>query len=176
MNKIIIAIATAVFAIGTMVSSAQAGMKGKLGIGLAIGAAAIIASQHHRYEKRRVYQKRQHVRRKARNRKVYATKKSSAPKKVAVAAVEQEPAPLPVQKAALSENSSITTGITTAALPKSEELSQDEADEIVEADTADATIDEPNVATVADEAQTANKLDCKKFFPSVGMTLSVPCE
>lgn len=174
MNKIIIAIAATIFAMGTMVSSAQAGMKGKLGIGLAIGAAAIIASQHHRYEERRVYRERQHVRRKAKSRKVYATKKA-APKKVEVAKVE-EPAPVPVQKAALSENSSITTGITTAALPKSEELSQDEADEIVETDTADATTDEPDVATVADEAQTANKLDCKKFFPSVGMTLSVPCE
>jgi hypothetical protein len=32
------------------------------------------------------------------------------------------------------------------------------------------------VTPVADEPKTVNKLDCKQFFPSVGMTLSVPCE
>jgi hypothetical protein len=175
MNKIIIAIATVVIALGTMItSSAQAGMKGKLGIGLAIGAAAIIANQHHRYEKRRAYRQRQHTRRKYRQRKVYATKKSSAPKKTAVAKVEPDPIEVPVQKEidVVRQNSSITT----AALPKVEDEAEDTVVE-VEAETADASVDAPEVTKVADDTQTtANKLDCKKFFPSVGMTLSVPCE
>jgi hypothetical protein len=173
MNKVIIAIATVIFALGTMItSSAQAGMKGKLGIGLAIGAAAIIASQHHRHEKRRAYRKRKHTRRHHRQRKVYATKKSSAPKKTAVARAEPDPIEMPVRKEVnvVRQNSSITT----AALPNDEV-----EDEVVavETGTVDATADEAEVTKVADETQTtANKLDCKKFFPSVGMTLSVPCE
>jgi hypothetical protein len=51
-------------------------------------------------------------------------------------------------KAARSENSSISTASTTAKAP---------------------------VAETVKEAS-AKPVDCKKFFPSVGITLSVPCE
>ena len=78
---------------------------------------------------------------------------------------------LPVKKDAIdlasieeptrNENSSIAT----AALPSVEETAS--IDTPVEAEPVKASNDGP---------KTAEKLDCKKFFPSVGMTLSVPCE
>jgi hypothetical protein len=148
-------------------TQAQAGLKGKLGIGLAIGAAAIIASQHHHYEKRRAYRERQYVRRQAKRNKVYASKKKAAPKKVEVAEVEEQPEALPAKTAVVSENSSITT----AALPPVEAQVEEQAAEQTADETADAT-PEPAATTVTSEVAG----DCKKFFPSVGLTLTVPCE
>lgn len=167
MNKIIIAIATAVFAMGSMISTqAHAGLKGKLGIGLAIGAAAIIASQHHNYESRRAYRERHYVRRQAKRNKVYASKKKPAAKTVEVAKVEEEPAQLPAKQAVVSENSSITV----AALPPVAEPVEEQVEEQAAEESANAT-PEPVAAVTGDVAG-----DCKKFFPSVGLTLTVPCE
>jgi len=173
MNKILIAIATVVFALGGMItSSAQAGFKTRLGIGLAIGAASIIANQH-RYE-RRARRTRHHARRKAK-RKVHVTQKRAVSPKPAVAEVEDTPIVAPVKKtAAISRNSSITT----AALPPAEDEVEVEVEDQATETAADETPVpvEPAETSASDAEQTANKLDCKKFFPSVGMTLSVPCE
>jgi len=41
------------------------------------------------------------------------------------------------------------------------------------------SVQENSVETVAepkDDPKTTKNLDCKKFFPAVGMTLTVPCE
>ena len=55
-------------------------------------------------------------------------------------------------KTARSENSSISVASTDEAAPA-----------------------KTTVATTTKEAS-AKPVDCKKFFPSVGITLSVPCE
>jgi len=67
-----------------------------------------------------------------------------------------EPAPetAPASTAAVNENSSIAVANTEAA----------------QIETANSVKSEP----VKREAKA--KVDCKKFFPSVGMTLTVPCE
>jgi hypothetical protein len=70
--------------------------------------------------------------------------------KASVAKADETPDSKPetVSEAAQTENSSITTA------------------------PAEATIAAPETKTVAE----AKEVGCKKFFPSVGMTLSVPCE
>lgn len=176
MNKLIIAIAATLFAFTPLMTpAANAGSK-KLGIGLAIGAIGAMHAIHQadRYERRKRWKKRHQARRRSyKKKKHYAAPKKSVTKAPAVAKVIMPMPTLPVKKDAidlvsyeeptLNENSSITT----AALPKVEET---------------ASINEP-VETIAkpvndtdDAPKTAEKLDCKKFFPSVGMTLSVSCD
>lgn len=177
MNRIIIAIATTAFAlIPMMTPAAHAGSKTRLGIGLAIGAIGAMhaINKAKRYERKRINKKRHKVRRHKAKRKVYTAKKKKPVVKAPVVAKVAVPVPtLPVKKDAVdlvsieqpvvSENSSIST----AALPPIEETAS--IDKTVNASA------EP-VQAAADTAETAEKLDCKKFFPSVGMTLSVPCE
>jgi hypothetical protein len=178
MNKILIAIATLVFAVGAMLTPtapAQAGWKGRLAVGLAIGAIGAM-SHHHRYEKRRWRKERYQAHRKAKK-KVYTSKKSTAsPKKVAKA----EPASLPEQKvidaAVENENSSIAT----VALPAPEATATDTSALTTDqaAETVKVAVENPETATITEpqSAGKASKLDCRKFFPAVGMTLSVSCE
>jgi hypothetical protein len=173
MNRFLIAIATLVFAVGAMLTPtapAQAGWKGRLAVGLAIGAIGAM-NHHHRYEKRRWKKKRYQARRKAKKKKVYTSKKSSpSTKKVAKA----EPAPIPEQKvidtAVENENSSISTA---AIAPVEETASIDGGEPTAEPAKVVAEVPETEPA---DGQKAANKLDCKKFFPAVGMTLSVSCD
>lgn len=180
MTKFLIAIVSTAFAISTMfTSAAQAGFKGRLAVGLAIGAIGVMAHQAHRHEQRKRWRKRHYVRRhkekvyvsRKHKEKVYVSKKST-PKKAVVAKVE-EPAvtpPLPVAKVIDAENEN--SSITTAA------IAPDETAPVTTGSTEaapEATV-EPVAAAASETPKTANKLDCKKFFPSVGMTLTVPCE
>ena len=168
MNRIMIAVAVAVFAMGGMLARpAEAGMKGRLAVGLAIGAIGVMAHEHRRAEHRKWKKKRYEARRRA-AKKVYTAKKKSTPKVKQVA--KAEPTPIPEQKlvdvAVENENSSISTA---ALAPVEETASIDET----EAVNVVAEVPETESAAVQ---ETAKKLDCKKFFPTVGMTLSVPCE
>lgn len=165
MTRFLIAIAAAVFAMSAMLAPpAQAGMKGRLAVGLAIGAIGIMAHQQRRYEHR----KRHHHARRRAAKKVYTAKKKSAPKVEEVA--KAEPAPLPEQKvvdaAVDNENSSISTA---ALAPIEETASVDNAEPV-------NFVAEAPESVPATGQETAKRLDCKKFFPTVGMTLSVPCE
>jgi hypothetical protein len=168
MNRIMIAVAVAVFAMsGMLARPAEAGMKGRLAVGLAIGALGVMAHEHRRAEHRKWKKKHYEARRRA-TKKVYTAKKKSKPEVKEVA--KAEPAPLPEQKvvdtAVENENSSISTA---ALAPISETASIDETEAINVA----AEVSETDPVAVQ---ETAKNLDCKKFFPTVGMTLSVPCE
>ncbi len=166
MNRFLIAIATAVFAMSAMFApSAQAGFKGgRFAVGLAIGA--LMLSQQHHYEHEHWKKKRHYVRRKA-EKKVYATKKSSSTKEVAKA--DPEPKVETADTVIENENSSIST----AALAPIAETAADDTAAPPEPVKVVAEVPEPRSD---DGPKTAKKLDCKKFFPSVGMTLSVSCE
>ena len=78
----------------------------------------------------------------------------------------------PAVDTAESENSSITT----AALTPAEQPTAAAATTETVATTTPAAVDPKPAETTEARPQTATKLDCKKFFPSVGMTLTVPCE
>ncbi len=73
----------------------------------------------------------------------------SEPRKVEKAASIE---PTPVEQKAETENSTIST----ASVDKNEPVSIKEA--------------------AADEPKVSKNVGCKKFFPTVGMTLTVPCE
>ena len=168
MNKTLVAIAAAFLAVTTLCSAAEAGFKVRLGFGFPIGGfnAHHGGGYGHRHHRRHRYVVR-------RAKKVHVAKaKTSAPKKVAankiapkqIAKVEPAviAAPEPIVKTE-TENSSITPVEAVTETSSTEKTAK----------TADVAADP---VTVADEPKTVNKLDCKQFFPSVGMTLSVPCE
>jgi hypothetical protein len=173
MNKSLVALIVALIATATAFSSAaEAGLRIRLGFGGPL--PSFVAHGNGGYSQKH-YHRQRYIARRVKKEKVYVAKrKVSEPK---VAKVEKIAKPKVVATAPIvepdviadSENSSITT----AAL---------------ETDTVDTTaaVDTDTVAPVevkADAAaaapkgeKAASKLDCKKFFPSVGMTLSVPCE
>jgi hypothetical protein len=165
MNKTLVAIAAAFLAVTTLCSAAEAGFKVRIGFGFPLGGfnAHHGGGYGHRHHRRHRY-----VVRRAKKKVHVAKAKTSAPKKVApkqIAKVEPAviAAPEPIVKTE-TENSSITPGEAVTETSSTDKT----------AETADVVADP--VTPVADEPKTVNKLDCKQFFPSVGMTLSVPCE
>ncbi len=173
MNKSLVALIGTLIAAATMfASAAEAGLKIRLGFGgfPAFNSHGGGGGYGHRH-----YQRKRYIARRV-AKKTYVAKKStpsapkvakadkvSKPEVVATAPVTDE-----VEVIADNENSSITSAaepIKTSAIAEPET-------EIPVAVKADAK-------SAKDEAKpekTAGKLDCKKFFPSVGMTLSVRCE
>jgi hypothetical protein len=172
MNKSLVALFAAFIAAATIFSSAaEAGLRIHFGFGGFSGHHGGGISKRHYHRKRYI------VRRVAKKQKVYVAKRktTSEPK---VAKVEQAVAK-PVVVAALpviepdviadSENSSITT----ASLEPVENTASVGPETVAPVEVkADAT----KTTTSSKPERAASKLDCKKFFPSVGMTLSVPCE
>jgi hypothetical protein len=169
MNKSLVALFAALVAVATMfASTAEAGLKIKLGFG---GPMPHFMAHGNGGHAKRMYYRKRYVARRAAKQKTVVAKKSkpavtkvakvSKPKVVAAAPVETVEEP---EVIADTENSSIASAVATG-LDKA--ASADEAQPVeVKADATDA----------AAELKRTSKLDCKKFFPSVGMTLTVPCE
>ncbi len=89
-------------------------------------------------------------------------------------AAETAPVTKQVTKQAKSESSSISTAATEPAKAEPK-AARNENSSISVASTEVAGAKKAEVAETTTEAA-ARPTDCKKFFPSVGMTLTVPCE
>ena len=155
MNKSL-AIATALLAAAAMfTSAAEAGFSVRLGFGGPLPAFTAHGNSDS-YGRKLSHKRRTHqVARHHEKAPVRVSKKSATT--VNVAKVEAQPEAKPVTTVAETENSSIAAAGT--------KLTENKPAESVK--MAAATSKEPAVAS---------KIDCKKFFPSVGMTLTVPCE
>jgi hypothetical protein len=161
MTKTRLALVTAILALTTMLAStADAGMKVRLQFGYPLGSFTAHgnsggksggSSRHHR-KKRHNY-----VHRNSKSKVKVTKERATATKSVAKAEPEAE---VQVEKVkAETENSSISTAaIAPANATGSAAASADENSDALE------------------EPKSAKTVDCKKFFPSVGMTLTVPCE
>jgi hypothetical protein len=175
MSKSPVAIIAALIAAATMfASTAEAGFRIRLGFGGPLPSFNAYGNGGGGYEHRH-HRQRYIARRIVKKEKTYVAKRDaepkvakstkSAPKREDVAAV---PAIDP-NVIADSENSSITT----ASLEPEKAASAPETKPVTPvAVKSKDTGAEP----VRKSASAAGKLDCKKFFPSVGMTLTVPCE
>ena len=158
MNKLALAIATTVLAVMTIFNSAaEAGMKVKLGF----GGPLPYFTAHSNSPSYQVHKHRdRHVRRNRAERSAVA-KRTYKVEKATVAKVQE--APKTVKSVAQTEQSSISSAdaevVESADTKRKDKLAKIESD-----------------ANVADEPKTAEELGCKKFFPSVAMTLTVPCE
>jgi hypothetical protein len=155
MNKSLIAIASATVALATFASSsAEAGF----GIHFGFGGGGFHGFHHHpEYIVRTPVQPRVYVARKA---KPVSVAKEDP---VTVAAVHNENSSIAVASADIAADQ--TTDSVEKIIVKKDKTAQ--------VSQKPATVAE---ATVDSETQTGKRLDCKKFFPSVGLTLTVPCE
>jgi len=154
MNKSLLAIATATCALATLTSSAaEAGFK----IHFGFGGFGGFHHHHHYFVPRYVVRPVEP--------KVYVARK---PKPV----VQDEPVTV---AAVHNENSSIAIALADVA---DSQPADSTGKNIVKTDkTADAAKQPAKVADAAvDSGAPPKKLDCKKFFPTVGLTLTTPCE
>jgi len=150
MTKTLLAIAAAILTVTTVfASAAEAGYRVRLGFG---GPLPYFTAHGNSgvYKGRRAKPRKHHVRRKPKG-KVEVTR-SEEP--AAEATAEAEPATEAAAKSAVSTSSSIA---------------------VAKAASTDEEAAEPDAPAPPEPGATL-KTDCKKFFPSVGMTLTVPCE
>ena len=180
MIKSPVALIAALLAAVTMfASSAEAGLKIRLGFG---GPLPSFTAHGGNYHSGRHYHRKRYLARRVKKEKVYVAKRKAAEPKVAKAptkkpatvakAVPAAPAVEP-EVIADSENSSISTAALEEPAVAPVAAKTDEAAVVVPAKAvAETTVPQPEQKP----AKAASKLDCKKFFPSVGMTLTVPCE
>ncbi|MFA5898413.1 MAG: hypothetical protein WC829_04795 [Hyphomicrobium sp.] len=170
MNKSPIAIAlAALIAAIAFASSAQAGFKIRLGFG---GPLPAFTAHSGGYSSSRHYHRKRYVERRVR-----------VKKEKAVAKRKSSPAPRVAKKDTSVKK---PTKVATAPTPEPDVIADNENSSITAASiepiatSVDVTEAEQSKTTVgsveAKPAKSASKLDCKKFFPSVGMTLTVPCE
>ena len=150
MHKTLSAIVIATIAFVTFTTSAaEAGLLRQLAVGAVIGAA-IHHSLHHR---ERVYVVPRRVE------PVYVARPQVVYTRPEPVYVQQDEAPAP----ALVHNENSTIAV-------------DSTDVIVKKDQVAVAASKPaKVAKAAVEVASVAK-DCKQFFPSAGLTLSVPCE
>jgi hypothetical protein len=161
MNKSLIAIASATIALATFAtSSAEAGFFHHGG-----GFLGHVLSHSFHHCHRPEYIVRTPVER------VYV----SRPARQVVVTQDEAPA-LQQQATAHNENSSIA--VASADVAENEATDSVEKIIVKTDKTAKATAKPAKVAEADVEtgSTTPKRLDCKQFFPAVGMTLSVPCE
>jgi hypothetical protein len=171
MNKTLIALFTATAALAATVGQAEAGFGLRIGfgaIGLGLGAFHH-GSEYGSYQApRRVYRaQRVQERAPVHARKVQPTTvaKEEIKKDETVAHNENSSITVADDKVATVESSSITVAADPVKITETKK-------------TADAAkvIEPVKTETKKTEPAVAQKIDCKKFFPSVGLTLTVPCE
>lgn len=181
----LLAIATALtFAFSATVSTVQAGSNGvRLGIGIGVGALAIgaIANSAAERSEAREHRERRKVRSARREREekapVRSAKKSSKSEAKEVAAVEpQQDVSNEASSIAAAGGEAFEEVITGSANAQSQPENSSIALTSVAVDSQPAPVKAAAKPVETASQQTPKSIDCKKFFPSVGMTLSVPCE
>ncbi len=169
-------IAAIICAATTFASGAEAGFRIRLGFGGPLPAFTAHGNSYH--GAREYHRKRYVARHREKKPKVHVAKKKAAPEpKVAKKQQREKVAAKPATKkpidvaetAAATPADTENSSITTAALETTEATATTGNTEAI-----DVQIPEPKPAIRP--GKQASKLDCKKFFPSVGMTLTVPCE
>jgi hypothetical protein len=181
MRKSLVALFAALIAAATMfASTAEAGFKIRLGFGGPL--PHFHAHGNGGYAKRLHHRKRYVARRAAKQKAVVARKSKPSPTKVAKQVSKPEdvataPAEEVVEEEAEVIADSENSSITTAALePAPEAAAPVEVKAEAAAPAPAAPVEVKAEAKAKTEPKRTSKLDCKKFFPSVGMTLTVPCE
>lgn len=191
MTRLVAVITALAVALGGLSVAAQAGMRVGIGIGVggvALGAMSAMSKSSRSSEARGAYRERKKTRtvRREREEKPTRTAKSRGKSESAQKA-SKEPedkasvVPAVAATADDGENSSIAGGVDRT--PPSEGVTTGSTEIAAESEASSIALaggrDEPREQQprkIDTASQTTKALDCKKFFPSVGMTLSAPCE
>jgi len=151
-NKLALAIATTVLTVMTIFSpAAEAGMKTKLGFGGPLPHFTAYSNAPSYNAKK---QRGRHVR------KSRATKKTVA-----------KPA-YKAKKSTVSKAANEPKAVKSVATTEQSSISSETGDAATKPEVAQNVVG----ATRSNEPETSREVGCKKFFPSVAMTLTVPCE
>jgi len=162
MNRPLIALAIAVAAFAATVGQAEAGFRIGVGFGFPIGAFHhhdSYEAPRHIYRAERVYE-----RAPVRARKVQPKQEIASTDDAPVAQNENSSIAVAAEFASV-ENSSITTASEPVKITETKKTAE-VAKAIDPVKPAETKKIQPAVA----------KLDCKKFFPTAGLTLTVPCD
>lgn len=152
MTKTLLAVATALLSVTALLAStAQADVKVRLDFG---GPLPSFTAHGNSGGYRKPPRKKRVHRAHRRNKKTHKAARKVGPPANQVAKAVPEPAPVGKDKRAESENSSISTAVLAPAKD----------------DPAGIRNGNPK------GSDTLKKPVCKKFFPSVGMTLTIPCD
>jgi hypothetical protein len=195
MNKLLTLAAALLLAFASTLSTAQAGMRGVgigIGIGVGLGAMGAMSNSGRGSYEAREYRQRKKERSSRRDsgsseKKVTSKKsKSNSQEAKSESKAKTETADAKPSTDASIEPSSIagtagestpapvTTGSTDTAAAQTENSSISLA--VGTNEDTPKKIDTASTDTDKTATKEAKSLDCKKFFPSAGMTLSVPCE
>ena len=185
-----VSLISAAVALAAIPQQANAGGRGvALGVGLGLGAAMLMnsANKSHRASRsRRAAHRRAAARRKSlarKKRSAYAARKAAIAKKrkqaraAAVAAKKRQLA----KKAAIARQQQLAREAATRQ-QKAETLAsiielpgKKPSSKILNVAQADFDEDDYKLDTYSPGEETAQKMDCKRFIPSAGLTISVPC-
>jgi len=174
MTKLLVLATALTLALASFVSTAQAGMRVGIGVGgLAIGAIGAIANSGRSSEAREYRERRKPraARRESEEKAPTRTAKKSKSEKSETTeeAKSETPATTEASSIAAAEGATPVAPVTTGSMTA--------VSGIEHSSIALASADERPMAKKVDTASdNSTGLGCKKFFPSVGMTLSVPCE
>ena len=161
MTRTILAIVTAFLAVTTVFASAEAGCLSCEHVPVVV-RGSLTSDTATRYKKKRFYARSiAKAKARARARAIAAARAKARAK--AVAAARAKAKAIAAAKAAAAEEV---------------ELAEDIRDENSTISTASLGNDETieTAAMANDEPMVSSNVGCKKFFPTVGMTLTVPCE
>lgn len=169
MNKLLIAIATALFTL-PMLASAPAEAGGKKGFHRAFKSFVAIQQLKRNAD---------HAAKRRAKRKAYAAKKAAAARKAAARKIAARKAAAKRKAYAAKK----AAALEAARIAKAQELQAEAPTKTAESENSSITTSGNQVAEVVEpkteapqEVADASDLGCKKFFAAVGMTLSVPCE
>jgi hypothetical protein len=180
MTKLLALASAIALAALSLVSPAEAGMRVGIGIGgLAIGTMGAIAnegrsSEPSEYRERRKSRAAREDREEKSTRSAKKSKSDKSQKSEDSETASKEKAPgteaSSIAGASGGPAPVVNTGATATASTQFEHSS------IALTEVSQAPRTAPVAKKIDTASQSTNGLDCKKFFPSAGMTLSVPCE
>lgn len=168
MNKTLIALVTATLAIAATVSQAEAGF----GIRIGFGGFGHGGGYTPKYSAPRHVYRAQRAPVRARKVQPTAVAKEEVKSVESVAQNENSSIAIAADKVASVENSSITVSSTETKTVEPVKITETKKT----AETAKTIEPVKTAETKKSGPAVAQKVDCKKFFPSAGLTLSVPCE
>lgn len=181
------AIVSASIALAAIPQQAQAGGRGvALGVGLGVGAALLMHSAHksHQANRRRQAAHRRAAARKAAARKAAArkaaarnaaiAKKKESARLAAIAAKKREAAlQAEIEREKAQKLASIIE--LPGRKPAARKVAKAEVETEDEYDTAADNEETSELQTVSLKGDGGSGLDCKRYIPSAGLTISVPC-
>jgi hypothetical protein len=167
-------IVSASVALAAIPQQAHAGGRGlALGVGIGLGAAVLM---HQAHKSQQAAQRREIARQRAIAQREAAARKAAAQKAAIAAKEKQARIAAAKREAVLEAELQRQKELTLAAMIKLPERKPDKAPQkVAKANLETDDAEESQVQTASYDNDGGSGLDCKRYIPSAGLTISVPC-